>query len=223
MKIVTLILTIILFAALGFNAYAKEFELNFKHMSDHAADNDFRFTSWRGFEVKYTPDEESLYYFASHEEARAFMASPSFKMTFTGLGLGFKQPVTNKVNLYGQVGYYFIRPDTKGRFACEKGSCRHWESLYYGVNKKWGPVHSGGPVKFNEYEIKSTDAYGITLGAEIKHKLSKNLELSLGAEYRAMSFTVLVNSWYEGQPWPWMSSFKGFSSTNYKVGLNYAF
>lgn len=223
MKILILIIAFMTLATCLKPINAEEFEFNFKHMSDHAADNDFRFTSWRGFEVKYLPDEESLYYFASAEEARVFMASPSFKMSFLGIGVGVKKPVTDSVNVYGQLGYYFIKPDTEGRFKCEEGSCKHFESLYYGVNKKWGSVHAGDPVWFNEHQIKTTDAYGITLGAEVIHPLTKNLDLNFGAEWRAMSFTVLINSWYEGQPWPWMSSFKGFSSTNYKVGLNYRF
>lgn len=223
MKALILLITFTTLAYCWKPVHAGEFEFNFKHMSDHAADNDFRFTSWRGIEIKYLPSEQDLYYFASHEDARVFMASPSFSMSFTGLGFGVKKPVTDSINVYGQIGYYFIKPDIEGRFKCEKGSCKHWESLYYGVNKKWGSVHSGPPVKFNEYELKSTDAYGLTVGTELIHPLTKNLDLNFGVEYRAMSFTVLINSWYEGQYWPWMSSFKGFSSTNYKVGLNYSF
>ena len=205
--------------------HADEFEVNFKHMSDHVADNEFRFTGWRGIEVKYLPDEESLYYFVSSEEARVFMASPSFDMSFTGLGIGFKAPITRKINFYGQVGYYFIKPGREGRFNCEQGSCHEWESLYYGLNKKWISTHNHR-VYFNEYELKSTDGYGLTLGTELVHPLTKDLSLNFGVEWRAMSFTVDVNGWYEGyvgESRVWESSFKGFSSTNYKVGLIYKF
>ena len=225
MKILILTLAFMTLVACFKPIHAEEFEFSLKHMSDHAADNEFRFTGWRGIEVKYQPSEESLYYFASSEEARVFMASPSFNMSFTGLGFGFKKPVSTNINIYGQIGYYFIKPDPGGRFKCEQGSCDSWESLYYGLNKKWISTHNHR-VYFNEYEIKSSDAYGITIGTELIHPLTKDLNLNFGVEWRAMSFTVDVNGWYDnsvGESRVWESSFKGFSSTNYKVGLNYAF
>lgn len=202
-------------------------EINMKHFSDTSGDSYFKLISWRGVEVKYLQDD-GFYYFLSHEEARIHFLSPSFGMTFTGFGFGIKQAVTNKINVYGQLGYYVTDTAVRGRFRCDRGACSVWESLHYAMNHKWGPTHNGYKQYFDEYEVDSTNAYGVTVGAELLHPLTKDIDLNFGVEWRAMSYTLLVHGMYD--PWNydetgarWETSFRGTDSTNFKVGLNYKF
>ena len=96
------------------------------------------------------------------------------------------------------------------------------------MNHKWGPTHHGHKQYFDEYEVDSTNGFGVTVGAEFLHPLTKNLDLSFGIEWRAMSYDLIVNAMYD--PWNydetgarWETSFRGTDSTNFKVGLNYSF
>lgn len=230
MKIVTLVLTIILFAALGANyAKAGEFEASIKHFSDTTGSDHFAMDSWHGVEFKYQASKESLYYFLSKENGTVLMATyPAFEIDFTGIGFGVKKEVSNGIKLYGQLGYYVVEPSISGRFSCEGYSCG--EGIYYGLNNQWAHLHDIGLVSFNEYEIETENGFGVTFGAEILHKLTKNMELVFGAEYRAMYFKTVVSGMspqfggdYDTDGQRWESHFKGNSSMNYKVGINYLF
>lgn len=227
MKVIILIMLISVVTATCWKPVRAEVEVSVKHFSDNSGGDYFKLTSWRGIEVKYQHGD-GLYYFLSEEEARTYFAAPSFKMNFTGFGVGFKKPVTNSINVYGQIGYYITDTEARGRFSCEQAKCDHWESLHYALNHKWGSTHNGHTVIFNEYEVDSTDAYGITIGAELLHPITDNLSLNFGVEWRAMSYTLLVHGMAE--PWNydetgarWETTFKGTDSTNFKVGLNYRF
>lgn len=229
MKTITFILTIILFITLGVNyAKAGEFEASIKHFSDTTGSEHFSIDSWHGVEFKYQPSKDSLYYFISQENGTVLMATyPAFEIDFTGIGFGFKKIVSGGVRFYGQLGYYIVDPSDDGRFDCAGNSCG--EGLYYGLNNQWAHLHSYGLVSFNEYEIESQDGFGVTFGVEMAHKLTKNIDLVFGAEYRAMYYDIIVSGMsskfgdYDTNGQRWESRFKGNSSVNYKIGLNYAF
>ena len=223
-----LILLAFMTLATCFKPIHADVEVSMKTFSDTSGDSYFKLQSWNGVEIKYQPEKDSLYYFVSYEEARVHFLSPSFGMDFIGLGVGFKTAVTNKINLYGQVGYYISDTAVRGRFRCDRGAYSVWESLHYAMNHKWGPTHHGYKQYFDEYEVDSTNGFGITVGAEFLHPLTKNLDLNFGIEWRAMSYDLIVNAMYD--PWNydetgarWETTFKGTDSTNFKVGLNYAF
>ena len=96
------------------------------------------------------------------------------------------------------------------------------------MNHKWGPTHHGIKQYFHEYEVDSTDAFGVTVGGEFLHQITKNLNLNFGIEWRVMSYDLIVNAMYD--PWEydttgarWETSFRGTASTNFKIGLIYKF
>lgn len=209
-------------------ADAGEIQVSAKHLSDTTGNQYFVMQRWLGVEIKYQPTEESLYYFVSHDTAGVQTTYPAFEMSFTGVGFGTNTKVTEHVKFYGQLGYYFVDTSLKGRFKCAKYSCG--EGLFYGLNDQWADLHDKGLVDFDEYEIKTKNGYGITLGLESSHKLSKNMDLVFGIEWQARYVQVMVAGMskasfgdYDVNGQRWESHFRGINSTNFKVGLDYRF
>ena len=220
------ILTVLLLLMSSF-VHASDVQVSMKHLSDTTDNSYFVMERWMGFEIKYQPSKDSLYYFVSHDTGGLVTTYPAFDMSFTGLGFGFNTEVSKSVKLYGQVGYYIVDTSVKGRFKCAQYSCG--EGLYYGLNDQWADLHNNGLVAFNEYEVQTENGYGITLGIETSHDLTKNTELVFGIEYRALGFNTMIAGMspsfgnYDVNGQRWESRFKGISSTNFKLGVNYAF
>lgn len=206
---------------------AGEIQASVKHLSDTTGNRYFVMQRWIGVEVKYQPSEDSLYYFASHDTGGLQTTYPAFDMSFTGIGFGFKSQVSNKVKLYGQLGYYFVDTSVKGRFKCANHSCG--EGLYYGLNDQWADLHTNGLVNFNEYEVQTENGYGVTFGAEITHKLSKNTNIVFSIEKRSLNVKTLIAGMsnvfgnYDANGQRWESRFSGIDSTNISLGVNYSF
>ncbi|MCW8988355.1 MAG: hypothetical protein OQK75_11880 [Gammaproteobacteria bacterium] len=204
--------------------HAGELDVSFKHLVDNESQG-FHLTSWRGIEFKYQPD--SLYYFASYETAKATISNPMYDIKLFGVGFGFNNPVTDKINIYGQIGYYMPKTSLSGRFGCENFSCG--EGLYYGLNEQWADLHTFGLVMFDEFEVNTHAGYGITLGGEITHAISRGFDLVMGVEYRVLDITTEIHGMspafgdYDTDGQRWETVYKGISSTNYKIGLNYSF
>ena len=228
MKLIILIMLALSVVTTCFKPVRADIEINAKHLSDTTGNDHYALNSWRGIEVKYQADKDSLYYFVSHDSAKVVMKAPAFDIEFIGIGFGFKKPVTSSVNIYGQIGYYFVNTSVEGRFDCPKFSCG--EGLYYGLNDMWSSTHAYGLVEFDEYEIDPQDGYGITLGLELTRPLTKNTNLIFGAEYRALSYIIGVHGMskdrfgdYDINGQRWETVFKGTNSTNFNVGLSYSF
>jgi len=213
MKWAAFTLTIALLITLNAKA---DVEVNLKQFSDTSGDEYFKFGSWRGIEVKYQEDPESLFYFISYDTASVSLA---FDINFLGMGAGFKNPLTSSTNIYGQLGYYFVETSLEGRFDCPL-PCG--EGLHYLLNRKWEPLHNRGLLKFEEYEIESEGGLGITFGIETTHKLTKDTSLVFGLEFRALDFTLGVHGMAPEQNYNktgarWETQFKSASSTAFKV------
>lgn len=202
-----------------------DMQVSVKHLSDTSGNDYFKMQQWMGAEVKYQIDD--FYYFISHDKGVLQTTYPAFKMSFTGIGFGFNNNLTKKVKFYGQLGYYIVDTSVKGRFSCANHSCG--EGLYYGLNDQWADLHHKGLVSFNEYEVKTENGYGITLGLETSHSLTKNTEVLFGIEYRAMNVKTMIAGMsprfgdYDKDGQRWESYFNGIDSTNFKVGVNYKF
>ena len=200
-------------------------EVNFKSLVDHASQGEFRLEQWEGIELKFKQDD--FYYFASYETAKATIAAPMFDYNIYGAGFGFDNKLTDKFRVYGQAGYYVPDTSLKGRFKCVNYSCG--EGLYYGLNQKWAGLHSNGLVQFDEFEVNTKGGYGITFGGEMTHNVSKSINLVIGVEYRVLDITTEIHGMspvfgdYDVNGQRWETQYKGISSTNYKVGLEYKF
>ena len=220
MKIIIVIL--LMFPIL---ANAGEVELSLKNYSDTSNDANFVLKSWEGIELKYK--HRDIYYFLSYETANAVMVYPAFDINFLGLGLGFSNKISKNINFYGQAGVYIVDTSLKGKFRCKDYSCG--EGLYYGLNNQWDDLHSFGLVDFSEYEVRTENGYGITLGMDVTHPISKNTDFVFGVEYRNLVFSAMVVGMFKlpgdvcDNCQIWESPFKGVQSISMKMGVKYRF
>lgn len=175
----------------------------------HSQDGWFRFQAAYG-DAEYT--------FLSYEK---FVMIPNdvwavHELNLFGLGIGGRVPLTQKLNFFGQVGYYLIDSNPDGRHTENEG-------LGYYLNRKFaGSINSG-----HHYEAYEVDADDGTIAGEIGLNYSYTKNLSFFTSLRVMRIDVLYRgiinvAQYEATGACWETE-NDINLTTIEFGIKWAF
>ena len=196
-------------------------------MTRIANDDSFYAGDWTGLELSYQFDKSPWYVFGGYEETGVYAGGRAWDYTFLGLGVGLRHKVSDHINIFGQMGYYFVE-NSWGDPRREMN-----EALHYYMNERWnqsldGPYDTGTYYMFDTYEVKNSDTIGISVGLDITYPISKNLEAGFLLSYRYMNINEYIavyrDAWDEANVGWWeLSRSHDYSSFNTGLTLNYTF
>jgi len=202
-----------------------EVQVNLMKMVRLSNDDNFYTGDWSGIELSYQFKNSPWYVYGGYEETGVYAGGRIWDYTFKGVGFGMKHKLSDHVNVFGQIGYYFVENSWGGRRA------EFNEAGHYYLNSLWqnslpGPYDTGDYYVFDEFEVKNSDTIGVSVGMEIDYPLSKNWNAGFMVAYRYMNIDEYVagyrDEWPDGEHWELIRS-HDYSSLNLGITVDYQF
>ncbi len=213
-------MNILLFLLL-FPLYAKAGEVSVQLTQfSRIADGDTSQTSnWNGVQVDYKLDN-GVYIFGGKEKATIHLMGEAFSYDITSIGFGTKFNISERVRLFGQVGYYFVDNSWGSEIRREKN-----EALIYYLNDKFS--NNGQIQNFDAFSVDNENTFGGTAGIEIVQPITKNLSAGFVFSHRNMKIKEIVHGYNDawrfhetGENWEYGVS-RNYSSFNFGISFNY--
>jgi hypothetical protein len=190
------------------------------------ADDDMYQTGrWLGIQASYGEDD---YVFISQEKLTPIPLWGMGNITMTGLGVGTKHKLTDRLSIFGQIGYYFVKHENEGRHRTDSAYSSGAEGISYYFNTRYSAL-SNSYVHFDEYMIDYDDTIAGSIGLDYTKPISKNMNIGFSVSYRSMKLVellrVMKDEWdYSGTGQCWEQKIaRNYSSINYGIKVNYVF
>jgi hypothetical protein len=187
------------------------------YQASQISSSDDKVNGWQGLQVSYRFDND-IYVFGSTEDARVYPRGHAWDYGIDGLGIGIKKPVHKYLNVFGQIGYYFVSNSYDSK--------RHNrnEGIGYYLNGKYS---NGRSVRFDEYSIENDNTIAGAFGLELVYPITKSWTTGVSLSYRLMKIRRTVRGYRDvwdydktGEAWEDGSS-QDYSSLN--LGIYFAY
>ena len=200
-------------------------QVNLMKMVRLSNDDAFYTGDWTGIELSYQFKDSPWYVYGGYEKTGVYAGGRIWDYTFKGLGVGMRHNVSDHINIFGQVGYYFVSNSWGGR------RNEFNEAGHYYLNSLWqeslpGPYDSGTYYVFDEFEVRNSDTIGISVGLEVDYPISKNWNAGFLVAYRYMNIEEYIAGYrdeWAGIGWWELGRSHDYSSLNLGVTIDYRF
>lgn len=226
MKILILLALALNIAAACFRPiHAGELSVEVFQASRMADDDMYQTGRWYGVQVSYGSED---YIFISQEKFAVIPLWGIGNMTMTGAGVGVKHKLTDRLSIFGQIGYYFVKHENEGRHDMDIYNSSATEGMEYYFNTRYSALTSNY-ISFDEYEIDYDDTISGSVGIEYVKTLSEGMNIGFSLSYRSMKIRELLrvmnDAWdYDNTGACWEQKItRDYSSINYGIKLNYVF
>jgi len=153
------------------------------------------------------------------------MNQPAVDIAFIGIVVGTKTNLTEKIIVFGQMGYYIVDKSYCGVRCSDMN-----EAVYYTMNSEYYDSNGyEGYYLFDEYGVEHKNTFGGTFGVELNFNISKNWTANFILSKRIMKVREELRAYrdewdYDNTDQHWIiASSRDFSSTNFGMSFNYEF
>jgi len=214
----TLILSFLLF--LAFPVWADEISLSLTQKSRMADDDTYQSGGWEGAQISYKFD--TVYVFASQESTAIHTLGKAFDYSMTGLGVGTKIPLSKRVNLFGQVGFYKVKNSWGSTPRRERN-----EGLIYYLNDRYS--NDGKIQNFDAFSVENENTVAGEIGIELMQPVTDSVNMGFSISYRQMKIKEIVHGYNDawrfaetGENWEYGVS-RNHSTVNFGLVSSYVF